>query len=153
LVRASAWNNGAHHASGAGYGLKVTPGDRDRHFRPEWRQIELAVPGEGTATVPLSESFWRRCTELRSAAVGRWLRRTGQAPWEDGAPPQFELVPLHGATFAVRDGATGSGPSGPSARRVPDDDVLGQPDAAVSDAPADPDVDPGVDVIGPLNPA
>ncbi len=49
----------------------------------------------------LSESFWRDCSELRSAAVGRWLLAAGLAPWPRGAPPVLELVPVVGNTFAV----------------------------------------------------
>lgn len=100
-MRAAAWNNGAHHVSGAGYGLKITPQNRDRHFQPSWDRVVIDVPGQGATTVALSSSFWRNCSELRSAAVGRWLREVGLAPWPRGAPPVLELVAVSGKHFSV----------------------------------------------------
>lgn len=100
-MRATAWNNGQHHASGAGYGLKLTADDRDRYFNMEWTSIELEVPGQGTPTVTLSESFWRRCSELRSAAIGRWLREIGSAPWPKGQPPALIVESRGGDVFHV----------------------------------------------------
>lgn len=46
-MKATAWNNGQHHPSGAGYGIKFTAADRDHFFRREWESIQLEVPGEG----------------------------------------------------------------------------------------------------------
>ena len=102
-MRATAWNNGAQHASGAGYGLKVQVKDRDRYFDQAWTEIVLEIPGRGRVRVPLAESFWRRCTELRSAEVGRWLRASGRAPWSKGYPPTFRLEHVTGNVFRVED--------------------------------------------------
>ncbi|TDO55569.1 hypothetical protein EV651_114273 [Kribbella sp. VKM Ac-2571] len=96
-----AWNNGAHRRSGAGYGLKVRIADRDRLFDPHWVNIVLTIPGEGEVEVSLSASFWRTCSELRSAAIGRWLLRSGQAPWPQGAPPTIRLTHISGNRFTV----------------------------------------------------
>ena len=101
-MRAKAWSNGAHHSTGAGYGLKVSVQDRDRYFRPEWDVVLLEIPGEGTTSVTLSASFWRTCSELRSAAIGRWLLSAGRAPWPRGAPPDLELTPVTDNHFIVR---------------------------------------------------
>jgi hypothetical protein len=49
--------------------------------------------------VALSASFWRACTELRSADVGRWLVAHRLAPWPKGAPPHLNLEHLGGASF------------------------------------------------------
>ena len=100
-MRAEAWNNGQHHASGAGYGIKVSPEDRDRYFLRSWTSVQLEVPGQGTPNVTLSDSFWRRCSELRCAALGRWLRETGKAPWPKGHPPTSVIEQLEGKTFRV----------------------------------------------------
>jgi hypothetical protein len=39
----SAWNNGSHRASGASYGFKIAPADRDRYFRPDWDTVTLEL--------------------------------------------------------------------------------------------------------------
>ena len=43
MISATAWNNGAHHRSGAGYGLSVSAADRDRFFRRIWRTVRLRI--------------------------------------------------------------------------------------------------------------
>lgn len=100
-MRAKAWNNGSPHSSGAGCGVKVSVADRDRWFRTDWAAITLQIPGEGTAEILLSESFWRRCSELRSAALGRWLRSAGLAPWPKGQPPALTIEPVQGSLFRL----------------------------------------------------
>jgi hypothetical protein len=40
-MRATAWNNGSHSATGAGYGLRISRQDRDRFFDPQWRRLCL----------------------------------------------------------------------------------------------------------------
>ncbi len=86
MFRATAWSNGSPHDSGAGYGLKVSQQDRDRFFDQGWSAIVLHLRGQGPATSQLSASFWRSCTELRSAAIGRWLMGNGLARWPKGNP-------------------------------------------------------------------
>lgn len=100
-MRATAWNNGSHRSSGAGYGLKVSKTDRDQFFDHGWRNVIFDLEGEAQAVAPVSESFWRSCTELRSAAIGRWLRGNGLAPWPEGRPPILEVTPKDGSRFAV----------------------------------------------------
>jgi hypothetical protein len=48
---------------------------------------ETALADHGQAAVTVSPSFWRHCSELRSAEIGRWLHRNGLAPWPPGRPP------------------------------------------------------------------
>ncbi len=79
-MRAVGWSNGSPLSSGAGYGLKVSVGDRDRFFQRTWAEVVLDLPGQGAVPVRLSESFWRDCSELRSAAVGRSMLAVGLAP-------------------------------------------------------------------------
>jgi hypothetical protein len=102
-MRATAWNNGSHRTSGAGYGIKVRVEDRDRVFRRNWTQILLDIPQQGATRIALSASFWKSCSELRSAALGRWLRESGRAPWPRGAPPALDLKHIDGNDFAVSD--------------------------------------------------
>jgi hypothetical protein len=100
-MRATAWSNGSPSRSGAGYGLKINPQDRDRFFDRDWVNVVVELPSEGATSISLSSSFWRRCSELRSAAVGRWLLRAGLAPWPRGEPPNFTLMPVGGNRFKV----------------------------------------------------
>jgi hypothetical protein len=40
----SAWNNGQHESTGAGYGLKIPVADRDKYFKKEWKSVTLELP-------------------------------------------------------------------------------------------------------------
>jgi hypothetical protein len=79
-MKAKAWNNGRHHPSGAGYGVKLSAGDRDRWFQKDWAAIRIQVPGEGTTEVPCrsrSGGGAPSCAVLRSVAgcgVVGWRR-------------------------------------------------------------------------------
>ena len=100
-MRATAWSNGSPRQSGAGYGLKISRQDRDRFFDQKWPTIILRLPGEDPTNVPLSQSFWRSCTELHSAAIGRWLILNGLAPWPRGKPPVLSLQCTGDRAFSV----------------------------------------------------
>ena len=100
----TAWNNGAHIRNGNGYGFRVHNADRDEFFKKEWAEIVLEVEGESTPSiVPISaEGFWsENGKELICAAVGRWLRRNGMAPWGKGNPPVFVLDHVEENKFRV----------------------------------------------------
>ena len=60
------------------------------------------VNGGETVLVSLSESFWRSCPELRSAAIGHWLFRNGLAPWPRGKPSAALLIPAGSNRFSLR---------------------------------------------------
>ncbi len=93
----TAWNNGQHHPSGAGYGLKITVADRDRYFHREWRSVTLILEGQ-TQPIEINiskPSFWgETCHELISAEIGRWLKQNGLTPWAKGNPPKLVLEPM-----------------------------------------------------------
>lgn len=102
----TAWNNGKHHLTGAGYGLKVSAEDRDRHFNPAWRSVSVELPicyGFIVAEVNVGkESFWGpTCRERISAEIGRWMISNQYAPWKDDLPPKFNAEALGGARFRV----------------------------------------------------
>jgi hypothetical protein len=102
-VYATGWNNGHSPNDPAGYGLSLTKADRDRYFDSSWDQVFLEFVGdEPEATVPLSASFWRGCSELRSAAIGRWLLKAAAAPWSQGNPPGVVLTQASGNRFTAR---------------------------------------------------
>ena len=91
-MRARGWSNGSPLPSGAGYGVRMSSTDRDLYFEPDWSCVEVALGSGDFVKVPVTKSFWRKCTELRSTAIGQWLLTPGLAPWPRGAPPRLELV-------------------------------------------------------------
>ena len=73
----TAWNNGMHARSGAGYGFKVSVEDRDAYFQQDWEVILLELDGEAQPMeVNINKtSFWNEtCHELIHNKVGQWLR-------------------------------------------------------------------------------
>lgn len=100
-VRASAWNSGKKHEPGA-YGIKFTPNVRDRHFDRAWSEVIVELDGGATVNISLTDSFWRYCSELRSAEVGRWLLASGRAPWTSGQPPHIAVNLVEGNRFTAR---------------------------------------------------
>ena len=92
----TAWNNGRHHATGAGFGLKIRREDRDRYFKRTWKSVTIVLPDEsevGNLNID-KRSFWSdSCRELINSDIGRWLLASGHAPWAPGQPPQFRLEP------------------------------------------------------------
>ena len=98
----TAWNNGTHQASGAGYGIKLTPKDRDKYFRRP--KVFLNLEGR-TGDIPVNtdkQSFWNdTCRELISKEIGAWLISNCQAPWKKGHPPKLRLETAGKQTFKV----------------------------------------------------
>jgi len=104
-MEVTAWNNGKHHPSGAGYGFKLSPEDRDRYFKKEWGKVYIRFPGHAKEIeVNIDKpSFWNQsCRELISKDIGKWLISSRLAPWEPGHPPKFILEKKEGNHFDVR---------------------------------------------------
>src|SRR4051812_41670219 len=80
-MKATAWSNGA------GYGLRISASDRDRVFDTSWSAVLLKLPDGSVASVGLSQSFWRRCSEVRSAELGQWMLVIRLAPWPRDSHP------------------------------------------------------------------
>ena len=97
-----AWHKGQPSTEPAGYGLRLTPVERDRNFDPEWTSVDVELDGGTTVEVPLSPSFWRSCSELRSADIGQWLLDAGVAPWPIGDPPSVVIRAIEGNRFSAR---------------------------------------------------
>ena len=86
------WNNGSpNNRTGSGYGVRLKRRDRDDHFGREWQLVAVQLDNGKTVDVSLTGSFWRRCTELRSGVIGKWMLDRGLAPWPKGRPPRFRL--------------------------------------------------------------
>ena len=102
---AEGWNSGSpNNTTGGGYGLRIPRDDRDRYFREEWSAVLVELDDGDLITVNLTPSFWRGCSELRGARIGRWLLEHNLAPWPKGNPPRLVLEPIGNARFRVRGG-------------------------------------------------
>ena len=105
-MEVTAWNNGQHYRSDAGYGFKVSIADRDRHFRRSWSTVQVKLPGQA-APIEVNvgkASFWSdACRELISRELGLWFIEHGYAPWEQGSPPRFKLAVAGERKFRIVD--------------------------------------------------
>jgi hypothetical protein len=59
---ATTWNNSHYHASGAGYGIKISQDNRDRFFNRDWQTAILHLNGyDHPVEVNVAKaSFWNR---------------------------------------------------------------------------------------------
>ncbi|MCK4416801.1 MAG: hypothetical protein KAV99_01370 [Candidatus Latescibacteria bacterium] len=95
-------NNGSpNDRTGAGYGIRVTREHRDRYFERGWPSVTIELDKENMVKVDLSDSFWRGCTELRSARIGKWMLDRGLASWPKGIPPGLKLEPIGNRQFRL----------------------------------------------------
>jgi hypothetical protein len=100
----TAWSNGAHHSTGAGYGLKISAEDRDRYFDRNWENVSLDLDGGANGVIVNidKKSFWdSKCRELVSKEIGMWLRESGKAPWPKSQPPKLRMEHISGNRFKV----------------------------------------------------
>lgn len=93
-IVATAWNNGKHHKSGAGYGIRISPKDRNNHFKKCWKTATIILPKNKSVIVNVQKkSFWApSCRELISKEIGAWFIKNKKAPWCHRCPPKFYLV-------------------------------------------------------------
>ena len=94
-MKVTAWNNGLHHKTGVGYGLKVNRQDRNRYFYRSWESIFISLPGrESEIEVNINKAvFWKDIPrEMISKEIGRWLIDNGYVSWPSGYPPKFTLL-------------------------------------------------------------
>lgn len=93
----TAWNNGPHFPSGAGYGVKVGYDDRSRYFRREWKSVFVLLEGQSQPIEinVAKKSFWAKtCGELISSEIGRWLIKNGMQTWQKYKAPKLVLEPM-----------------------------------------------------------
>jgi hypothetical protein len=102
-MEVTAWNDGKHSKTGAGYGVKLSVEDRDREFDRNWKSVTIELKGGDAVSVNVAKkSFWSgTCRELIHAEIGRWLFAKGLAPWPTGNPPKLQLVPTGKARFKL----------------------------------------------------
>jgi hypothetical protein len=100
----TAWNNGSHHVSGAGYGLKISSQDRDRYLKNTWQSIFLRIEDQShELEIDINkESFWGSTyREFIHKDIGLWLRTNNMAPWPKNTPPKLNLVQLSENHFVL----------------------------------------------------
>ncbi|MBA4383443.1 MAG: hypothetical protein C0410_01780 [Anaerolinea sp.] len=100
----TAWNNGKHHRSGAGYGLKITIPDRDKYFKREWQYVIIRYSDSNQeAKVNIEkQSFWGdACRELINIDIGKWFLQKSIAPWLKGSLPKLRLEPISDNVFLL----------------------------------------------------
>jgi hypothetical protein len=103
----TAWNNGKHHATGTGYGFKVSAADREQYFNPAWQTVILELPSVSGLVITEAnvgkKSFWSsRCRELISKKIGHWLIEARCVPWSEGNPPKFTVEPCGDRRFRLK---------------------------------------------------
>ncbi|MBK1890337.1 hypothetical protein Undi14_09810 [Undibacterium sp. 14-3-2] len=104
--KCSAWNNGKHHKTGAGYGLKLSIEGRDKYFKTDWKSVQFMLPVEGGFKIVAlnieKPSFWNKtCHEVINKEIGEWLLASSLAPWPRGVPPKFTVIPAGERMFMV----------------------------------------------------
>ncbi len=104
-MEVTAWNNGAHHPGGGGYGITVRTRDIDRYFSRDWESVILELEGQAEPAVANVKklSFWNhQCPHLIKKEIGIWLRNNKKAPWGKGKPPEMEMESIDGNRFTVK---------------------------------------------------
>jgi len=101
-ILVTAWSNGTPSKTGAGYGVRMRKEDRDRLVQRSWGAVTIELPDGTTARANVDgDSFWRGCSELRSAGIGRWMITAGKTPWPRGLPPSFKLTLVEPGRFTL----------------------------------------------------
>lgn len=101
-MMAKGWHNGSPSPTGSGYGIAISKTDRDAHFTSGIESVTVLLEGGPAITVPLTDSFWRNCPELRGADIGRWLISMRLAPWPKGRPPRLQVEVVRTGVLRVR---------------------------------------------------
>ena len=107
-MQVTAWNNGKHHPTGAGYGIKIASSDRNRYFKKSWKSVFVRLPNGTKVEVNTDKaSFWNEsCRELISTEIGQWLIENKKAPWPSGLPPKFYLKLKSERQFTLHENET-----------------------------------------------
>jgi hypothetical protein len=93
-VHVFGWKNGKFNARHpVALGVRVGQENVKRFFDKNSNVILVEV-GDEAIQVHLTKTFWTTCPELRSFAIGAWLRKKRLAPWLKGRPPEMRLTPI-----------------------------------------------------------
>lgn len=98
------WNNGSHHPSGAGYGIKLSLNDREANFSTNWNFVLLFLEGydQPIEVNVAKQSFWSKsCGELIHKEIGIWFQQNGISSWEKGKPHKVYMSKIDNNKFKV----------------------------------------------------
>jgi len=101
---AKTWNNGHHHLSGAGYGIKISLEDREQFFKSSWQSVVLHLSGyDRSVEVNVAKaSFWNRaCGELIKKDIGIWLQQNHRDCWPYRQPHEVRLIVVGEREFKI----------------------------------------------------
>lgn len=88
------WNDGSHSDSGYGYGVRIKRTDRNKFFDRDWNNVIIHIGKlENSVEIPILDTFWTTCNELRSAKIGKYLIENKLNIWEKGKP--YKLLLFH----------------------------------------------------------
>lgn len=74
-------------------GVRVGREFANQFFDKEWDSVLIEMD-EVTVPVKVTKTFWTSCPELRSPAIGAWMKKRGVVPWAKGKPPEMRLTPM-----------------------------------------------------------
>lgn len=101
-ITVTAWNNGKHFSTGAGYGIEIRAKDRDKYFDTNWKKVILQLDRHPRdLEINITGSFWAKCAELRSKDIGIWLIENKKAPWQEGRPPKMVMELIKDNKFKI----------------------------------------------------
>ncbi|MCY6482819.1 hypothetical protein OW763_00405 [Clostridium aestuarii] len=96
------WNNSNCDGLGTGYGIRISKSDRAKFFDVSWKNVIIHI-GEfdNSVDIPLYDTFWRKCSELRSVKIGKYLIDNGLNKWAKDSPHRLLLFPQDGNQFIL----------------------------------------------------
>ena len=74
-------------------GVRVGRENVERFFDKDWDIVLIKMESK-TIPVRITRAFWTTLPELRSPAIGIWMRKKGLVPWPEGRPPEMRLTPM-----------------------------------------------------------
>ena len=89
----SGWKRGellVHRA--VALGVRVGRENAERFFDKDWDVVLIKMESE-TIPVRITKAFWTTLPELRSPAIGTWMRKKGLVPWPEVRLPEMRLIP------------------------------------------------------------
>ncbi len=104
-IIATAWKGGARRGNRDWkrftYGIRIRKPDRDTLFSRTWSYVELIFEDKYRIRVEITDSFWRKCSELRHEFFKHYFREKGYIPWPRRNPPKFMLIHVEGNVFKL----------------------------------------------------
>lgn len=93
--------SGWQGTGGSTLGLRFGSENARLFVNTEWGAVQVELDG-ALHSFPIRGSFWRKCPEIRGAALTAWLTHHHLAPWPRKQPPRLSLLYLGGNTFRAQ---------------------------------------------------